>query len=328
MTVRWITPSLGTAPADAIEGVFDAKVLDVRDMVDGPGNSERSVREKIEEGCKYIKDGYRTVVCCDHGISRSSAIAAGILATLESVPLDEAVLMIVARNPSADIHADVLRVVRSVLGEVQEAPTANVGVVGGGQIGDLVRRTRPLGETCIVIPHSAADLLSGSAELARHLRLHGIGTLLLTVQPRATNTNRAIGEAVAVTGNALEAARAADCRLVLLSRWEVFAGYFGDRLVADESFPVRPRGYIGDAKYVCERLCEIRREQSGTQYAVARCAFPVGAGLAPRFIRRFLSSALETCSIQTHRFSSGPPELDLVDAGDLARALWLSLIHI
>lgn len=58
-------------------------VLDCRDMLDGSGNPLSLYKSKIEQGLEFIKKGSRIVVCCGAGVSRSNAIAAGILMFLE-----------------------------------------------------------------------------------------------------------------------------------------------------------------------------------------------------------------------------------------------------
>ena len=77
--IRWITDELGTAPFTDSEISDDLNVLDVRDLVDKHGNSPEATREKIDQGVSLLQQGGRLVVCCDYGISRSNAIAAGIL---------------------------------------------------------------------------------------------------------------------------------------------------------------------------------------------------------------------------------------------------------
>jgi protein-tyrosine phosphatase len=55
------------------------KVLDCRDMEDGPGNPLVAYDLLISRGCQMIEDYGKVMVGCTAGISRSNAIAAGIL---------------------------------------------------------------------------------------------------------------------------------------------------------------------------------------------------------------------------------------------------------
>ncbi len=101
MSIRWITSQLGTAPALQFEVADDMNVIDVRDLiVDKSGNHVEAVRQKIVAGQESLRSGKRTVVCCDYGISRSNAIAAGILAKHESLPFGTAALFASCRPPA------------------------------------------------------------------------------------------------------------------------------------------------------------------------------------------------------------------------------------
>lgn len=55
------------------------KVLDCRYLEDGPGNPIQAYELLITRGCDYIDKYDRVLVGCTAGISRSNAIAAGIL---------------------------------------------------------------------------------------------------------------------------------------------------------------------------------------------------------------------------------------------------------
>src|SRR3954468_14641968 len=91
MKIRWITPTLGTAAATEVVGADDLSVVDVRELVDRAGNRSDAILEKIRDGVASVRQGRRTVVCCDYGMSRSNAVAAGVLACLEDIPFDAAV---------------------------------------------------------------------------------------------------------------------------------------------------------------------------------------------------------------------------------------------
>ena len=71
--IRWIRPNLGTAPALEVMAVPDLQLVDVRILVDGPGNSPSLVRAKIDEAVAHLQAGRRVVVGCEYGISRSNA---------------------------------------------------------------------------------------------------------------------------------------------------------------------------------------------------------------------------------------------------------------
>ena len=54
MTVRWVTPLLGTAAASEIQDAGDVAVVDVRDLVDKAGNRPDTIQEKIREAVNLL----------------------------------------------------------------------------------------------------------------------------------------------------------------------------------------------------------------------------------------------------------------------------------
>ena len=111
MSIRWITAQLGTAPALQFEVADDMNVIDVRDLVDKGGNPVEAVREKIAAGHESLRSGKRTVVCCDYGISRSNAVAAGILARHESLPFAAAARRVLEATGETEVKLGPLEVV-------------------------------------------------------------------------------------------------------------------------------------------------------------------------------------------------------------------------
>lgn len=79
------------------------------------------------------------VVACDFGISRSNAIAAGILSLVENKSYDRAVQEVVDATAEREIKLDLVEAVRLALGEVrQQADRRTVLVTGAtGFKGDM-----------------------------------------------------------------------------------------------------------------------------------------------------------------------------------------------
>jgi UDP-glucuronate decarboxylase len=119
MTIRWITPILGTAAAAEIRDLPDIQVIDVRDLVDKAGNRPDAIRETIRQGVIFLSEGKKTIVCCDYGISRSNAVAAGILASFQKAPLDVAVRQVQAATGETEIKLDTLSAVRRALQQLE-----------------------------------------------------------------------------------------------------------------------------------------------------------------------------------------------------------------
>ena len=103
MSICWITANLGTGPALQVCKEADMNIIDVRDMVDKAGNCPDTVRKKIIEGCDSLRARKKTVVCCDYGISRSNAVAVGILAMYESISFEAAVRCVLQATGKKEI---------------------------------------------------------------------------------------------------------------------------------------------------------------------------------------------------------------------------------
>lgn len=54
-------------------------IVDCRDMLDEGGNPISLYKEKIDQVLEFLKQGKKVVICCGAGMSRSNAIAIGVL---------------------------------------------------------------------------------------------------------------------------------------------------------------------------------------------------------------------------------------------------------
>src|SRR5947209_511065 len=115
MLIRWITERLGTAAWSPDHDVPNTTIIDVRDLVDKHGNSPADLYAKIAAGTDALGQGRSVVVCCDYGISRSNAVAAGIIALHERIDLDAAVRRIIAATGETSIKLAMLSTVRRAL---------------------------------------------------------------------------------------------------------------------------------------------------------------------------------------------------------------------
>lgn len=107
---------LGTAPALEVIGSSEFNVIDVRDLVDKQGNKADTVKQKIDEGVASLRAGNKTVVCCDYGISRSNAVAAGIVSIHEDISFEAAVRKVQDATGEKEIKLEPLSSVRQALG--------------------------------------------------------------------------------------------------------------------------------------------------------------------------------------------------------------------
>ena len=113
--IRWINDYIGTAPWEHLKSESDIEILDVRDLVDKPGNSIAIIKKKISKAVKTLKQGKKIVVCCDYGISRSNAVAAGIIKIIENIPFDDAIQKVIISTGEKSIKLEVLNAIRKAV---------------------------------------------------------------------------------------------------------------------------------------------------------------------------------------------------------------------
>jgi hypothetical protein len=92
----------------AVESAFDDlppgwHILDVRGVIDGPGNAKGLVDGYVASGTKLLRDpAYNLVVVFDYGQSRSNIIAARILPHLNRTLLADSI-KVVEPPPSQEL---------------------------------------------------------------------------------------------------------------------------------------------------------------------------------------------------------------------------------
>lgn len=330
MTIRWITPLLGTAAASAVRDLPDIQIVDVRDLVDKAGNRPDVIREKIKQAVLSLSAGKRLVVCCDYGISRSNAVAAGILAMHESIPFETAVRRVLEATGEQEIKVDPLQAVRRALGDGRQnihGKEQRILVTGGtGFLGKPV--SKKLSETLTVVTPSRdeLDLRQGSTRLGLIAGERGINCIVHLANPRVYTSNVALGDTLTMLRNVLEVCVAHDIKLIYLSNWEVYSGYRSSHLVADESLPLLPKGPYAETKYLCEILIEHWRRNQGLRCTMLRSSSVYGlGGDKPKFIYNFIDKLKQSKDIVTHRYNNSVPSLDLLYIDDLVAALSLAV---
>lgn len=330
--VKWITQSLGTAAWDQLGDRSGIEVVDVRNMVDKDGNSRQDSLAAVEQVVKLLRLGKHVVVCCDYGMSRSNAVAAGALALHLNLRFGDAVREVVSHTGEQEIKAEVLAAIEDAVSE-QIAPASSlhtsqertcVLITGGsGFIGKHLAER--LSKSCTVIAPSRSliDLTQGSAELSLLLKEHQVAKVVHLAAPRIYNSNAAIGAMLVAIKNMIDACRVQRVKIVFVSSWEIYSGYCSQSLLANESVPANPKSQYGLAKWLCERMLE--QEKScwpDLDYTIVRLAPVYGAGSTrPRFIYRFMELARCGEPIVTHRYLNGLPMLDLIHIDDAVSAL-------
>lgn len=326
MSIRWITTQLGTGPALQVCQEHDVNIIDVRDLVDKEGNCSDAVQQKIIEGCDSLRAGNKTVVCCDYGISRSNAVAVGILAMYEDIPFEVAVRRVLDATGEKEIKVHPLQDVRRALGvdkKSSQYQTLRVLVTGGnGFIGKPTCEKLAEKFTVFSPSRSELDLQQGGTQLDLLVGEREIDCIVHLANPRIYTSNIALGDTLAMLRNVLDVCVARDIRLIYLSSWEVYSGYCSTNLSADESLPLLPKGPYAETKYLTELLIEHCRRTQGLRCALLRPSPVYGIKSdKPKFIYNFIDKIKRSQRIVTHCYNNGAPALDLLYIDDLVLAI-------
>lgn len=326
--VRWITNSLGTAPADQANKLADIDVLDVRDLVDKSGNTSGAIRKKIAEGLKLLNAGRRVVVGCDYGISRSNAIAAGIISKHDGVAFETAVKAVIAATGENEIKLELLTAVRNAL-SIDESETStsrqNCILITGGAgfiASSLTGYLEAMGRKVVAMAREDLDLIHDRANLDILVREKHISHVVHLANPSVYNSNIALGNTLTMLRNILEICTNNDIRLIYPSSWEVYSGYVTNALYATETIPPLPSGPFGETKYLCETLIDHFRRTTHLKCSILRFSPIYGVGChRPRFIHTFIEKALRGDPITTHTYRNSAAALDLLHIDDAVTAI-------
>ncbi len=327
--IRWIIPFLGTASASSVVLGVGQRLLDVRDLVDKEGNSVEAVRKKMAEGLEWLQRGNKVIVGCDYGISRSNAVAAGLLSIYRKIPFDEAVRQVIEATGEREIKLGPLNIVRRALGENDKAEARQLRILitgGSGFIGSVLGPMLARQWLVFAPPSREVDLLRGNAELDLQVKEHRITHLVHLANPHVYTSNRALGDALTMLRNVLEVCRENDLSLIYPSSWEIYSGYRSPGSKVDETCSPNPKGPYGEAKWLCELLIGHHRQMGGLRCGLLRSSSVYGpSGDRRKFIRTFIGRAQEGKPIYTHEYRNGYPCLDLMHVSDFCRAVAASI---
>lgn len=324
--IHWITNKLGTASRSAVDE-NKYSILDVRDLRDTEGNPPSLILKKIEEGGRLLKGRNKVVVCCDYGISRSNAIAAGILSKYCGYSFDDAWKYVVKKTGEKRIQLEVLASVRDALQSVRERKymqkknvilvTGGAGFLGSELIPLLKRKYNVVAPT-----KSQVDILTGALTLDLTVRKNRVSKIVHLATPEVYTTNQSMGEMLVMLKNVLDVCKTNKVALIYTSSWEVFSGYRGKLIKVPEDLPLKPGGTYGEAKFICETLLNQYSKNYGIDISVLRLNSVYGCGSnRPRFIHTFVHNAKNNLPIYTHRYKNGFATLDLLHISDAVRAV-------
>ena len=330
MTVRWITPLLGTAPFSAVCGEKDISLVDVRELVDKAGNTPEAILRKIEQGVDALRQGKKTVICCDYGVSRSNAIAAGVLSLFQAIPLDAGLRRVQETTGEFQVKLDLLMGVREALGVPRSSPCSGkrraLLITGGSGFLGRALCSALQDDFRIIAPRSdELDLTLGTTALDLLVAEENAQWIVHLANPRIYTSNQAMGQTLTMLRNVLEVCQHRDIPLLYPSHWEVYSGYTGTFFVDESTHPL-PNGPYGETKYLAEMLIKHFRQKNGLRCALLRSSPVYGTGSdRPKFLNNFVQKAMQSSEIITHRYANGEPLLDLLHVSDLVEAFVLVL---
>lgn len=318
--MRWITDRIGTAAFGDPDVPNSAELLDVRHLVDKAGNSRETIVALIDTGAQVITAGKSLVVCCDYGMSRSNAIAAGVIHRTTALSPRDAVRLVLERTGETAVKAELVDAVLGALADQGASPSdeSRILVTGGsGALGSaFVRKARQ--DAVVFAPsRSELDMDEGASALALFAREHGVNTIVHFANPRVYVTNKAVGDSLSALRSVLDVCASIGARLVYPSGWEVFSGYRADRLIAGTGLPVLPHGPYGEAKALGEQMISWSVENRGLEASILRLSPVYGLTLdRPKFIHNFIVKAVKNQTITTHLYVNGEPRLALLHLED------------
>jgi UDP-glucuronate decarboxylase len=324
--INWILDhKLGTAPFEAVDKLEgNIQILDVRDLVDKDGNTPENVKIKIDLAVTWLKENKTVLVCCDYGISRSNAIAAGVLSVYQNIPLDDAVRQAINATGEKFIKLEVIEVIRRSLEPRAEKSREDTILITGGSgfIGGQLSTALKTNYRIISPSREKVNLSTDVFELDDLIKKNQASILIHLANPRIYTTNNAVGEMLTVLKNVLDVCGINSTHLVFLSSWEIYSGYSASALLADEALPARPSSSYGMAKALGENLIEQHKLKSNFPVTILRSSPVYGVGSErPKFIYNFYNQAKQNQEIVTHEYENGFPSLDLLHVSDLVSAV-------
>lgn len=225
--IRWIRERLGTAPFTAVPA-GPWTVIDVRHLVDKSGNAREPVAALIRRGADALRAGRTVVVACDFGVSRSNAVAAGILSVVEARAFDDALRDVLDATGETEIKLELTLAVRAAVeGERGAAARADAILVtgGGGFLGRAVVERLRGSARVLAPPRAELDVEAGAVALAGYCARENVAQIVHLAYPRRYTDAASAAASMLMMRAVLDVCRLLSTKLVYVSGAVVFGGY-------------------------------------------------------------------------------------------------------
>lgn len=318
--IKWITPYLGTTSA------FNANLekysyLDVRDLYDGCGNNINFITKLLDEAIKLLHQQKKLVVYCHYGMSRSNAIAAGILAKYNNISFNEAIRQVLKETNETKINLDIVNSVRIALNEsTSKVIPSNILITGAsGFIGKkFISHLKNNNFNAIETDRNSINLLEDLIKLELLIKEQNINKIVHLAAPRIYTSNQSLGESLIILKNILDVCAQNNLHLYYLSCWTVYRQHLPEQTpLITEDTPISPQETYGVTKALSENLIQYYKNIYNLKYSVIRSCPIYSEEQGPKFIFNFFEKAIKNLPIILHKYLNGFTHLPLLYIDDL-----------
>ncbi|HMH23180.1 MAG TPA: NAD-dependent epimerase/dehydratase family protein [Puia sp.] len=326
--IRWITDYVGTAAWEFAKAISDVEILDVRDLVDGIGNPDTLVEEKISLGVEAIQKQKKLIVCCEYGMSRSNAIAVGIICKVENITFNQGLKLVIESTKEDQIKLSVLKTVNKIVAKrepLKGKTRDKVLIIDyedyiGRQLADQLNSRKAL---LLNKKPDFRELLSNPALFYLLAVENDIDRIVFVSCDGVINTNEFIGKLLFYLKNVLDVCIEADCDLVFISTFDIFLGYKKKTLAVKPGTIKNPHGNRGIAYSFAEDLIDNYRKNFKLNAAIIRIPVVYGKHTTkPYFITNFIRKAQAGAEIRIHRYKNNLAWVNLIHVNDLAKFIF------
>ena len=217
------------------------------------------------------------------------------------------------------IRPEVLVAVKNAIGETtcEKSSGSNWLVTGGtGNLGSLFASNTSHDHMPLVPTKNSLDLLDGGVAMYQFLENSNIDKVIHFADQHITNTNDYLGNSLTMLKNVLDACAINHTPLIIMSRWEVFAGLTNNDVEVVENTRRCPAGVLGETKCLFEDLALRFLENQRVPVTIVRSGLVYDKNYMPNFMRYILRAGKAGNQIHIHNYNNGFSAVDVIHAMD------------